>query len=75
MLINIGNEVSNANISDDTFTKGYTDAILKMRKAGIHVPLLIDASSWGQDINKLQACGPALIETDPDSNIMLSVHC
>ena len=75
LLINIGNEVGNANISDATFTEGYTDAILRMREAGIHVPLLIDASSWGQDINKLQACGPDLIKADPDSNIMLSVHC
>lgn len=75
LLVNIGNEVGNGNISDATFTEGYTDAILRMRKAGIHVPLLIDASSWGQDINKLQACGPDLIKADPDSNIMLSVHC
>lgn len=75
LLVNVGNEVGNGNVSDDTFTKGYTDAVTRMRAAGIHVPILIDPSSWGQDINKLQACGPDLIKADPDANLMFSVHC
>lgn len=74
LILNIGNEVGNATITDEQFIEGYTDAITRIRKAGIHVPLMIDGTSWGQNINILQSCGPTLIEADPDSNILLSVH-
>lgn len=74
LLINIGNEVGDTNVSDATFTSGYIEAVTRMRAAGIHVPLIIDASSWGQDINKLQACGPDILAADPDSNLMFSAH-
>ncbi|MBE6049688.1 MAG: hypothetical protein E7214_03255 [Clostridium sp.] len=74
LIINIGNEIGNTNVSDATFTKGYIDAVTKMREAGIHVPLMIDPSSWGQDINKVQACGPEILKADPDSNLIFSPH-
>ncbi|BCJ94288.1 hypothetical protein acsn021_18570 [Anaerocolumna cellulosilytica] len=73
LLVNIGNEVGNQ-VSETDFKAGYKTAILKMREAGIHVPIVIDASSYGQDINILKSCGPYLIEADPDSNLMFSVH-
>lgn len=73
-ILNIGNEVGNGNVTDAQFTEGYTDAITRIRAAGIHVPLMIDGHTWGQSINVLQSCGPTLIENDPDSNILLSVH-
>lgn len=74
LLVNIGNELGDGNVSDATFTEGYIDAVTRMREAGIHVPLIIDGSSWGQDINKLQACGPAILDADPDRNLMFSAH-
>lgn len=74
LILNIGNEVGNATITEAQFIEGYTDAITRIRKAGVHVPLMIDGTSWGQNINILQSCGPTLIENDPDSNILLSVH-
>lgn len=74
LLINIGNEVGDGSVSDATFTKEYIKAVTRMREADIHVPLIIDGSSWGQDINKLQACGPAILEADPDHNLMFSAH-
>lgn len=74
LLINIGNEVGDGNVSDTTFTKSYIEAVTRMREADIHVPLIIDGSSWGQDINKLQACGPDILAADPDSNLMFSAH-
>lgn len=73
-IVNIGNEVGNGNVTDAQFTEGYTDAITRIRAAGIHVPLMIDGHTWGQSINVLQSCGPDLIEADPDHNILLSVH-
>ncbi|WP_242855688.1 discoidin domain-containing protein [Ruminiclostridium josui] len=73
LLVNIGNEVGQT-VAEETFKKDYESAVKKMREAGIHVPLIIDASSYGQDINILQACGPYLINADPDKNLMFSVH-
>jgi hypothetical protein len=73
LLINIANECGQT-VTDEDFKAGYTDAITKMRAAGIHVPLIIDAAKYGQDINILQATGPDLITADPDHNILLSVH-
>jgi len=73
LLINIANECGQT-VTEADFKAGYTDAITKMRAAGIHVPLIIDAAKYGQDINILQATGPDLITADPDHNILLSVH-
>lgn len=74
VIVNIGNEVGNTTVTDEQFIEGYSDAISRIRKAGIHVPLMIDGTSWGQNINILQSCGQELIDFDPDSNLLLSVH-
>lgn len=73
LLINIANECGQT-VSDTDFKAGYSDAITKMRAAGIHVPLVIDAAKYGQDIDILQSVGPDLITADPDHNLLLSVH-
>lgn len=73
LLINIANECGET-VSETDFKAGYTSAITKMRTAGIHVPLIIDGAKYGQDIDILQATGPDLITTDPDHNLLLSVH-
>lgn len=73
LLVNIGNEVGQ-DVAEATFKADYESAVKKMREAGIHVPLVIDASSYGQSIDMLQACGPYLISADPDKNLMFSVH-
>ena len=73
LLLNIANECGN-DVPADTFRLGYQQAILKMRDAGIHVPLIIDASVWGHEIDMLQSQGPALIVSDPDHNLMFSIH-
>lgn len=73
LLINIGNEVGNE-VSEAAFKADYESSVKKMRAAGIHVPLIIDASSYGQNIDILQSCGPYLTTVDPDKNLMFSVH-
>ncbi|MEO5767654.1 MAG: cellulase family glycosylhydrolase, partial [Polyangia bacterium] len=73
-LINIGNEVGNGSVMQAQFVSSYTSAIINMRKAGIHTPLVIDGSTWGQDIDMLQATAPMLTSVDPDHNIIYSVH-
>ncbi|SFR97281.1 X2-like carbohydrate binding domain-containing protein [Anaeromicropila populeti] len=74
LIVNIGNEVGNGNITDTQFTDDYTTAVTRMRAAGINSTLMIDGSTWGQNINILQSCGPALIQADPNHNLLFSVH-
>ncbi|HYH04001.1 MAG TPA: cellulase family glycosylhydrolase, partial [Bacillota bacterium] len=74
LLINIANECGDASVSASDFRSKYADVVKQMRTAGIHVPLVIDGTDWGKNINVLQSEGPALIEADPDHNLMFSVH-
>ena len=73
LLVNIGNEVG-AKVSDADFTAGYKSAISRMRAAGLRMPLVIDGTDYGQNIDQLQSQGPGLIAADPEKNILLSVH-
>ncbi|MCL6589613.1 MAG: cellulose binding domain-containing protein [Firmicutes bacterium] len=73
LIVNIGNEVGQT-VSDADYRSGYETAVNRMRTAGIHVPLMIDAPNYGQNINSLQANGPYLINADPDHNLIFSVH-
>ncbi len=74
LLINIANEAGDWNVTPAEFKTAYSSAVSAMRDAGIHVPLFIDGSDWGKNINILQSEGPDLIESDPDHNLMFSVH-
>jgi len=74
LLINIGNEVGDASVTAEEFRQGYETAVQRMRAAGIHVPLVIDGTDWGKNIDVLQSEGPALIEADPDHNLIFSIH-
>lgn len=74
LLLNIANEVGDRTVTDEQFKEGYKLAIMRMRKAGILCPLVIDGANWGQSINILQATGPELIAADPLKNLLFSVH-
>jgi mannan endo-1,4-beta-mannosidase len=74
LLVNIGNEVGDGSILETQFLEGYKEAITRMRTAGYKTPLVIDGLNWGQDIAVLQSQGPALLEHDPASNLLFSVH-
>lgn len=74
LLINIANEPGVWEVTETQFYDAYLSAVTQMRNAGIHVPLVIDGSDWGKNINIMQAKGPALINADPDKNLMFSVH-
>ena len=73
LLVNIANEAG-GDVSDEDFKETYKSAITRMRAAGIRVPLIIDPSSWGRNIEQLFNTGPWLQEQDPDHNLMFSVH-
>ncbi|MDO9014638.1 MAG: cellulase family glycosylhydrolase, partial [Polynucleobacter sp.] len=74
LLVNIGNEVGDENVKVKQFIDGYKNAIQRMRKAGIHTPLVIDASDWGKKLDILNDSAGQLIKADPDKNLIFSVH-
>jgi mannan endo-1,4-beta-mannosidase len=74
LLLNIANEAGDDKVTQDAFESTYKAAIDAIRGSGFKGPLIIDAPQWGQDIDRLQASGPALITADPLHNLMFSVH-
>ena len=74
LLLNIANEAGDWNLADSTFRHDYERHIKRIRAAGIHVPLFIDAPDWGKRIDVFQSEGPYLMKADPDKNIMFSIH-
>jgi mannan endo-1,4-beta-mannosidase len=74
LLVNIGNEVGDASVSQADFLAGVSDAVLRLRAAGIHAPLVIDAPDWGKDLGMLNRTADTLIAADPEGNLMFSVH-
>lgn len=74
LLVNIGNEVGDDSVSAAQFIAGYSDAIQTLRNAGIHTPLVIDAAGWGKNLDILDASAAPLLATDPDHNLLFSVH-
>lgn len=74
LLVNIGNEVGDDTVSQADFVAGYTDAVQRMRAAGIHMPLVIDAPDWGKDLGMLNNTASTLLAADPEGNLMFSVH-
>ena len=78
LVINIANEWGSGTYSDGTFTaanfiQNYTAAITAMRNAGINAPLMVDAPA-GNDYQFILDNGQAILNADPQYNVMLSVH-
>lgn len=73
-ILNIANEAGDHNISDENFLATYKSAISSLRNWGYTVPIMIDASLWGQNIDQLLRVGPKLLAHDPLNNIIFSVH-
>ncbi len=73
-IVNIANEAGDQDISDDNFLSTYKAAITSLRQWGYTVPIMIDASLWGQNVDQLLRVGPALLKHDPLSNVIFSTH-
>ena len=74
VLVNIGNEVGDDGVSQGDFIAGYTDAIQRLRAAGILSPLVVDAPDWGKNLTMLNNTAGALTAADPHGNMLFSVH-
>jgi mannan endo-1,4-beta-mannosidase len=74
LLINIANGAGNDDVSEQLFVAIYRDAIERIRDAGVRVPLVIDASGYGKNIDMLQATFESLRQADPLQNLVFSLH-
>ena len=74
LLLNIANEAGDGMVTTASFQAAYQPAITRLRDAGLVLPLVIDAPSWGQNIDVLQAAWQPLTMHDPRHNLLFSVH-
>jgi len=74
LLLNIANEAGDGMVTAASFQTAYQPAITRLREAGLVLPLVIDAPSWGQNIDVLQATWQPLTMHDPRHNLLFSVH-
>ena len=74
VLLNIGNEVGDWEVTTGQFLAAYRDAISRIRAAGIRTPLVIDAPDYGKNIDVILAAAPELVDFDPQHNLLFSVH-
>jgi mannan endo-1,4-beta-mannosidase len=74
LLINIANEWGAFQTPDDTWVEAYQQAIAVLRDAGINHTLVIDGNNWGQKGESIVTRGAALLDADPQHNILFSTH-
>ncbi|MBN1500179.1 MAG: cellulase family glycosylhydrolase [Spirochaetes bacterium] len=75
VIINIGNEPNGGIISGRRWVRENSDAVKKMREAGLCHTIMIDAPDWGQDSRKIMLKNaPKVFTSDPLKNVMFSVH-
>lgn len=74
LIVNIANESGTNLTTDAEYVATYSAGIKRMRAAGIHTPLMLDAAQWGQGVEQLVRVAPQVLATDPDKNLMFSWH-
>ena len=72
LIINIANEWGPSNST--TWRDAYISAIASLRAAGYLGPLMIDSGGWGQDTGDLLNYSTAVFNSDPQKNIIFSLH-
>lgn len=80
LILNLANEAlyvnwaANPSVAKTVFQTTYNTVVNNLRTAGIHVPLMIDGPDCGTNLEVLAQVGPALLQSDPDSNLIFSAH-
>ncbi|MBV8147333.1 MAG: cellulase family glycosylhydrolase, partial [Gammaproteobacteria bacterium] len=72
IAINIANEWGPADST--VWRDSYITAIARLRAAGYSCPLVIDSGSWGQDPQDFLNYGQAVLDSDPQKNVIFSLH-
>ena len=78
LIVNMANEAATGdetNATDlTTYATAYKSAVLKLRKAGINVPLMIDGMDRGKSLLCFARKGPEMLSADPKQNLIFSFH-
>lgn len=75
VIINIGNEPYGNHAVTPSWAAATTDAIGRLRAAGLRHTLLVDAPNWGQDWQlQMRDSAAAVFAADPDRNTVFSIH-
>jgi hypothetical protein len=74
VMVNIGNEPYGNN-DTEAWAGDTSNAISKLRAAGLNHVIVVDAPNWGQDwSNTMQANAESVLAADSQGDTMLSVH-
>lgn len=80
LILNLVNEygfvrwASNPTLARTSYRLTYQALVQGLRSAGLHIPLMLDAPDCGTSLSVLVSEGPALQASDPDHNLIFSVH-
>ena len=74
LIINYGNETGSDKVTNEEYRKRYSEAVKKLRSAGIRVPIMIDAAAWGTGMNYITDNWEYLQKADPLNNMIFSIH-
>jgi mannan endo-1,4-beta-mannosidase len=72
MIINLANEWGPSNST--TWRDSYISAVSQLRSAGYTGPIMIDSGGCGQDIQDLTQYAAAVFNSDPEKNVIFSLH-
>ena len=80
LVINLANELGVYRRAKDqvsayaSYVRAYATAIASIRRAGLTVPIMIDAPDCGTSLEAFASAGHQLIRADPLRNVLLSAH-
>jgi hypothetical protein len=72
MILNIANELGSANST--AWRDAYITAVTRLRNAGYLCPIMVDAGGCGQDPDDLLNYASAILNSDPQKNIIFDQH-
>lgn len=72
LIINVANEWGPSNST--VWRDSYISAVAQLRKAGFLGPILIDSGGCGQDDADLAQYSQAVFDSDPQRNLIFSIH-
>jgi hypothetical protein len=72
LIIDVANEWGPQDSA--TWESAYISAIASLRAAGYTAPIMIDTGAWGQDTGDLLNYAQAVFNSDPQKNVIFSLH-
>ena len=73
VIVNIANEW-HGTWDGAKWAEGYRTAVQMLREAGIKNMLMVDCAGWGQYPDSIRDYGKSVFESDPQKNVVFSIH-